>query len=159
MISSAAGMGWENSLDELHEYLDLTDFDDATKWAQDHLHADYMWSKKAINAYVAREATAFSRRASASTRSCRGRPTRRLAQANKEMWLGFGSDYREDVGIDASTPLEQAYPLVFFCSDAAGHHRYHDDHRRRLLRRRRHGLVPARTGGDRLPAQHLMCTA
>src|SRR3954468_20173037 len=27
MISSAAGMGWENSLTELHEYLDITDFD------------------------------------------------------------------------------------------------------------------------------------
>src|SRR6267143_1942879 len=28
MISSAAGMGWENSLDELHTYLDTTDFDE-----------------------------------------------------------------------------------------------------------------------------------
>jgi hypothetical protein len=42
-----------------------------------------------------------------------------LAQANKEMWLGFGSDYRGEVGVEASTPLEQAYPLVFLCSDAA----------------------------------------
>jgi enoyl-[acyl-carrier-protein] reductase (NADH) len=42
-----------------------------------------------------------------------------LAQANKEMWLGFGSDYRDEAGIEASTPLEQAYPLVFLCSDAA----------------------------------------
>src|SRR5438045_5581477 len=50
MISSAAGMGWENSLDELHEYLDIADFDAASQWAQEHLHADYMWSKKTINA-------------------------------------------------------------------------------------------------------------
>ena len=42
-----------------------------------------------------------------------------LAQANKEMWLGFGSDYREDTGVEASTPEDQAYPLVFLCSDAA----------------------------------------
>jgi hypothetical protein len=35
------------------------------------------------------------------------------------MWLGFGADYRTKVGIDASTPLEQAYPLAFLCSDAA----------------------------------------
>src|SRR5438128_7359687 len=41
MISSAAGMGWENSLAELQEYLDLTDFDEAAKWAQDRNHADY----------------------------------------------------------------------------------------------------------------------
>src|SRR6185312_16925900 len=39
MISSAAGMGWENSLDELHTYLNITDFDEATKWAQDKMHA------------------------------------------------------------------------------------------------------------------------
>src|SRR5205085_11507960 len=32
MISSAAGMGWENSLSELHEYLDISDFDEASKW-------------------------------------------------------------------------------------------------------------------------------
>jgi hypothetical protein len=35
------------------------------------------------------------------------------------MWLGFGEDYRGEVGVEASTPLEQAYPLVFLCSDAA----------------------------------------
>src|SRR5438309_11376880 len=35
MISSAAGMGWENSLSELHEYLDIADFDQASKWAQE----------------------------------------------------------------------------------------------------------------------------
>jgi hypothetical protein len=35
------------------------------------------------------------------------------------MWLGFGADYRSDTGIEASTPLEQAYPLVFLCSRAA----------------------------------------
>ena len=42
-----------------------------------------------------------------------------LARSNEEMWLGFGADYRADVGIDASKPVEQAYPLVFLCSDAA----------------------------------------
>jgi len=37
------------------------------------------------------------------------------------VWLGFGSDYRGDTGIAASTPLEQAYPLVFLCSAAASY--------------------------------------
>jgi NAD(P)-dependent dehydrogenase (short-subunit alcohol dehydrogenase family) len=119
MISSAAGMGWENSLAELHEYLDFTDFDGATKWAQDNLHADYMWSKKTINAYVAREAYGLLKKGIRINAIMPGPTDTPLAQANKEMWLGFGSDYRDDVGIDASTPLEQAYPLVFFCSDAA----------------------------------------
>jgi hypothetical protein len=42
-----------------------------------------------------------------------------LAVANKETWLAFGADYRREVGVEASTPLEQAYPLLFLCSDAA----------------------------------------
>jgi hypothetical protein len=35
------------------------------------------------------------------------------------MWLGFGADFRSEIGVEASTPLDQAYPLVFLCSDAA----------------------------------------
>jgi NAD(P)-dependent dehydrogenase (short-subunit alcohol dehydrogenase family) len=42
-----------------------------------------------------------------------------LAQANAAIWLGFGSDYRKELDIQASTAMEQAYPLVFLCSDAA----------------------------------------
>ena len=118
-ISSAAGLGWEANLSVLNEYLDITDFDEASKWAQDHLHADYMWSKKTINAYVAREAFGLLKKGIRINAIMPGPTDTPLAQANKEMWLGFGSDYRDEVKIEASTPLEQAYPLVFFCSDAA----------------------------------------
>src|SRR5438045_2521559 len=119
MISSAAGMGWENSLDELHEYLDVTDFDDAATWARDHNHADYIWSKKTINAYVAREAFRLLKKGIRLNAIMPGPTDTPLARSNEEMWLGFGADYRADVGIDASKPVEQAYPLVFLCSDAA----------------------------------------
>src|SRR4051812_48199740 len=119
MISSAAGMGWENSVDELHEYLDITDFDEASKWAQDHLHADYMWSKKTINMYVSREAFGLLKQGIRINAIMPGPTDTPLAQANKEMWLGFGADYRGEVGIEASKPIEQAYPLVFLCSEAA----------------------------------------
>ena len=119
MISSAAGMGWENSLDELCEYLDIADFDGAAKWAQEHNHADYLWSKKAINAYVAREAYELLKMGIRLNAIMPGPTDTPLARSNEEMWLGFGADYRADVGIDASKPVEQAYPLVFLCSDAA----------------------------------------
>jgi NAD(P)-dependent dehydrogenase (short-subunit alcohol dehydrogenase family) len=119
MISSAAGLGWQANLDTLNEYLAITDFDDAARWAQEHNKADYMWSKLAINAYVAREAFGFLKRGIRINAILPGPTNTPLAQANAEQWLGFGADYREATGIEASTPLEQAYPLVFLCSDAA----------------------------------------
>jgi NAD(P)-dependent dehydrogenase (short-subunit alcohol dehydrogenase family) len=119
MISSAAGLGWEGSLPELHEYLDIADFDAASAWAQERNRADYMWSKKAINAYVGREAFPLLKKGIRINAILPGPTDTPLAQANKDMWLGFGADYRGECGIEASTPLEQAYPLVFLCSDAA----------------------------------------
>ena len=79
---------------------------------------------------------------------CPGPTDTPLAQANKEMWLGFGADYREAVGVEAATPLEQAYPLVFLCSDARRRdHGPDDDHRLRLLHRGRDRGVPGRDAG------------
>src|SRR4051794_28909147 len=120
MISSAAGLGWQANLEVLHQYLDISDFDDAASWAQANNKADYMWSKMAINAYVAREAFGLLKQGIRINAILPGPTDTPLAQANAEMWLGFGADYRDEVGIEASTPLEQAYPLVFLCSDAAG---------------------------------------
>jgi NAD(P)-dependent dehydrogenase (short-subunit alcohol dehydrogenase family) len=119
MISSAAGWGWRQNLAKVGEYLDITDFDAAATWAQENGRADYMWSKLSICAYVAREALPLMKRGVRINAILPGPTNTPLAQANKEMWLGFGADYRDEVGIEASTPLEQAYPLVFLCSAAA----------------------------------------
>lgn len=118
-ISSAAGLGWEANLELLKEYLDTPDFDTATRWIEDHGKADYMWSKMAICAYVAREAFPLLKHGIRINALCPGPTDTPLAQANKDMWLAFGADYRDEAGIEASTPLEQAGPLVFLCSDAA----------------------------------------
>jgi NAD(P)-dependent dehydrogenase (short-subunit alcohol dehydrogenase family) len=118
-ISSAAGLGWEPNLSLLDELLDTPDFDAAVRWVEEHGKADYMSMKQAICAYVARQAFPLLKQGIRINAICPGPTDTPLAQANKEMWLGFGSDYRGEVGIEASTPLEQAYPLVFLCSDAA----------------------------------------
>jgi NAD(P)-dependent dehydrogenase (short-subunit alcohol dehydrogenase family) len=118
-ISSAAGLAWRSNLGPLQEYLDISDFDAASAWAQEHGMANYMHSKQTICAYVAREAMPLLKKGIRINAVCPGPTDTPLAQANKEMWLGFGSDYRAEVGIEASTPLEQAYPLVFLCSEAA----------------------------------------
>lgn len=122
MISSAAGLGWEANLDLLNEYLDTPDFDSAVAWIEAHPgKADYMWSKQAINAYVARQALAFLERGIRINAILPGPTDTPLAQANAEVWLAFGADYRQHAGIEASTPDEQAGPLVFLCSDAAAY--------------------------------------
>jgi NAD(P)-dependent dehydrogenase (short-subunit alcohol dehydrogenase family) len=118
-ISSAAGLGWEANLSELNELLDTPDFDSATRWVQEHGKADYMSMKQAICAYVARQAFPLLKEGIRINAICPGPTETPLALANKDMWLGFGADFRGETGIEASTPLEQAYPLVFLCSDAA----------------------------------------
>ena len=119
-ISSAAGLGWEASWDQVKEYLDTPDFDSASAWANEHGWADYFHSKQAVCGYVARQAFPLLRDHGIRINAiCPGPTDTPLAQANAEMWLGFGADFREEAGIEASTPLEQAYALVFLCSDAA----------------------------------------
>ena len=122
MISSVAGLGWENQLPLLLEYLDTPDFDGAVKWIEAHPEkADYSWSKQAMCAYTARQGYPFLKRGIRINAIQPGPTDTPLARANADIWLGFASDYREAVGIQASSPEEQAYPLVFLCSPAASH--------------------------------------
>jgi NAD(P)-dependent dehydrogenase (short-subunit alcohol dehydrogenase family) len=118
-ISSAAGLGWEANLPRIKEYLATPDFDSAVAWIAANGGADYLSTKQAMCAYVALEALPMMKRGIRINAICPGPTDTPLAQANKEMWLGFGSDYRSEVGVEAATPLEQAYPLVFLCSEAA----------------------------------------
>ena len=120
-ISSAAGLGWEGELDLIKEYLAVEDFDEASAWAIEHEKAHYMWSKQVVCAYVGIEAMPLLKRGIRINAILPGPTDTPLAQANADMWLSFGQDYRAETGIEASTPLEQAYPLVFLCSDAASY--------------------------------------
>ena len=119
MISSAAGMGWRANLEVAQQYLAVDGFDEAAAWARENHKADYMWSKIAINTYVAQEAFGLLKNGIRINAIMPGPTDTPLAQANADTWLSFGADYRDEAGIQASTPAEQAYPLVFLCSDAA----------------------------------------
>ena len=120
MISSTGGLGWETRLDALYEYLDTPDFDAAVAWIDERPHLkSYIWSKRAINAYVAREALPLLKRGIRINAILPGPTDTPLARANADTWLSFGTDFRDEAGIAASTPMEQAMPLVFLCSDAA----------------------------------------
>ncbi|MCU1380930.1 MAG: short-chain dehydrogenase/reductase [Acidimicrobiales bacterium] len=121
MISSAAGLGWEANLPQVLEFLDTPDFDSAVAWIEANQKADYMWSKQAICGYVARQAFPLLQQGIRINAILPGPTDTPLAQANADMWLGFGTDYRGETGIEPSTPMEQAAPLVFLCSAAASY--------------------------------------
>lgn len=118
-ISSAAGLAWRSNMVQLNEFLDITDFDTAAAWAIDNGCAHYMFTKQAVCAYVAREAMDMIADGIRINAICPGPTDTPLAQANAELWLDFGADYRAKVGVAAATPMEQAYPLLFLCSEAA----------------------------------------
>jgi NAD(P)-dependent dehydrogenase (short-subunit alcohol dehydrogenase family) len=118
-ISSAAGLGGLDANPRLKEYLAITDFDAAVAWVAENGGADYMSTKQAICAYVSTQAFPMLKRGIRINAICPGPTDTPLARANKELWLDFGADYRTELGIEPSTSLEQAYPLVFLCSDAA----------------------------------------
>lgn len=119
MISSSAGLGWETNLDLIVEFLAIEDFDEASQWCLDNERADYMWTKQVINAYVAQQAMPLMAKGIRINATLPGPTDTPLARANADTWLTFGADYREATGTAPSTPLEQAYPLVFLCSPAA----------------------------------------
>lgn len=118
-ISSAAGLGWEASLESIQELLAIPDWDGAVEWITANSKADYWNSKQFVCAYVASQAYPMAKKGIRINAICPGPTDTPLAQANKEMWLGFGADYREELGVDASSALDQAYPLVFLSSEAA----------------------------------------
>jgi NAD(P)-dependent dehydrogenase (short-subunit alcohol dehydrogenase family) len=118
MISSAAGLGWESNHELLKELLAISDWDAAVKWVNDQGKADYFHMKQAMCAYVASQAYPMLKRGIRINAICPGPTDTPLARANAEMWRGFAQDYREDVGAQPHTPLEQAFLLVFLCSDA-----------------------------------------
>jgi len=118
-ISSAAGLGWEANLEEFRELLDTPDFDAGAAWFEQHEKCNYMHTKQAICAYVASQALPMLKRGIRINAICPGPTDTPLAQANKDLWLAFGADYRAETGTATSTPMEQACPLLFLCSDAA----------------------------------------
>ena len=111
MISSAAGFGWEQNLEQAqrvprHRRLRRG----RPRGPLDNGKADYLWSKIAINAYVAREAIELLKKGIRINAILPGPTDTPLAQANADTWLTFGADYREEVGIEAVDPARAGLP-------------------------------------------------
>ncbi len=119
VISSVAGLGWQMDMEILGEFLD-TDWDSAVAWIEAHEGTnDYLFSKKAMNAWVARQALPLIKRGIRINAIEPGPTDTPLARANADLWLGFAADYNKAAGIDTLSPEEMAAPLAFLCSPAA----------------------------------------
>lgn len=120
MISSVAGLGWEKNLPTLLEFLGKSSWSDAASWVAAHEGTDsYAFSKQAMNAYVAHEAFALIKQG-IRINSILPAPTNTpLAQANANIWLAFGAEYRAQFGMEAHPPEHMANAMIFLCSDAA----------------------------------------
>ena len=121
-ISSVAGIGWENDLPRLLDFLQTPDFESADAWVAAHepegiIH--YGFSKQAINAYVATQAYPLLKRGVRINAICPGPTDTPLARANADLWLSFAQDYRDDTGTAVHTPEQMANAMVFLNSDAA----------------------------------------
>lgn len=121
-ISSVGGIGWENDLPRLLEFLATPDYKSAEAWAAAH-EADgiihYGFSKQAINAYVATQAFPLLQKGIRINAICPGPTDTPLARANADLWLTFAQDYRDATGCEVHTPEQMANVMVFLNSDAA----------------------------------------
>ena len=118
MISSVAGLGWQEQLPILVDFLSTSDYESADSWVGAHEGTNnYMFSKQAMNAYVARQAYPLTAKGIRINAICPGPTDTPLAQANS--WLGFGEDYREATGAPGLVPDQMGNVMVFLNSDAA----------------------------------------
>ncbi len=120
MISSVAGLGWEPALPTLIEFLATPDYAAADAWVQAHEGTDnYMFSKQAMNCYVARQAYPLMAKGVRINAICPGPTDTPLARANADMWLGFGQDYRDATGLSHHTSEQMGDTMAFLNSEAA----------------------------------------
>jgi len=120
MISSVAGLGWQQNLPTVLDFLDAPDWDAGAGWIAAHPGTDnYSFSKQAINGYVAREAFGLLKSGVRINAILPGPTDTPLARANADVWLTFGADYREAAGSPTLVPDQMAHPMAFLCSPAA----------------------------------------
>jgi NAD(P)-dependent dehydrogenase (short-subunit alcohol dehydrogenase family) len=120
MISSVAGLPWERQLETLLKFLETPDYESASGWVDAHEGTDtYMFSKQAMNAYVAKQAYPFLIKGVRINCICPGPTDTPLARANADLWLAFGQDYRDATGTSHLTSDQMGDVMVFLNSKAA----------------------------------------
>lgn len=120
LISSAAGLSWMQNLPQVLEFLALSDWSAAAEWVANNEGTDtYTFSKQAVCTFVAHQAFPLLKKGIRINSIMPGPTDTPLARAHADQWLGFGSAFRKEAGIDALTPEQIANTLIFLCSEAA----------------------------------------
>jgi NAD(P)-dependent dehydrogenase (short-subunit alcohol dehydrogenase family) len=119
-IASIGGWGWEANLATVMDFLNQPDYASASKWIVEHPeHGHYAFSKQALIAYTKWKAVPFQHRGIRINTTGPG-PTMTPLMAATPMWQSFeDGEFHAKMQREGSTSEEQAYPLVFLCSDAA----------------------------------------
>ncbi len=120
MISSVAGLPWQQNMAQVLEFLETPDWQSAAAWVDAHEGTDnYSFSKQAINGYVARQAFPLQKHGVRINAVLPAPTDTPLARANADVWLAFGQDYREAAGVDVLQPEQVASVMAFLGSAAA----------------------------------------
>jgi NAD(P)-dependent dehydrogenase (short-subunit alcohol dehydrogenase family) len=119
MISSVAGLGWQQSMPVVKDFLSNDDWDAAAKWIEANGSDNYAFSKMAINTYVAQSAFELLQKGIRINAFLPGPTDTPLARANADLWLSFGADYREAAGVETLVPEQMGSVMAFLGSDAA----------------------------------------
>jgi len=119
-VSSVGGLGWMSHIDTVRDFISNEDWESAAAWIDEHEGTDnYSFSKEAINLYVSEQGFPFLKRGMRINAILPGPTDTPLAQANADVWLTFGADYREAADLPNLVPEQMASTLLFLCSDAA----------------------------------------
>jgi NAD(P)-dependent dehydrogenase (short-subunit alcohol dehydrogenase family) len=120
MISSVAGMGWERQLGTLNEFLATPGYEAAAGWIAAHEGTDnYIFSKQAMNCYVAARSFPLMSKGIRINAVCPAPTDTPLGQANADMWFAFGQDYRDASATKLLTPADVGHVITFLNSEAA----------------------------------------
>jgi NAD(P)-dependent dehydrogenase (short-subunit alcohol dehydrogenase family) len=120
MISSIGGYAWQSNLAQCLDFLAADSWEGMDRWVAAHEGTNtYVFSKQAMNTYVARQALEYAKRNMRINAIMPGGTDTPLARKHADTWLPFQGDFREATGRKHLTPEQMGNALAFLCMDAA----------------------------------------
>ncbi|HEY7105419.1 MAG TPA: SDR family oxidoreductase, partial [Acidimicrobiia bacterium] len=120
MISSIGGVGWQSEVPQALDFLANDAWDSMNAWVDAHDGTNnYVFSKVAMNTYVAHRAFSFAGKNMRINAIMPGATDTPLARKHADTWLPFQGEYREATGKPHLTPEQMGDTLAFLCMDAA----------------------------------------